>query len=406
MSGRDEEQWDGQGGPDEHGRDDTRPESGAGAPDTAPQGLFAEEAQEDTFAHEPWRGAPQQPDPTAGAGDGAGAVPPRPEWAGEPAAGQSEWAAGSSTDSGPGAWAEQSTAGQSGWAGEPAAGAGEAAGATAAAAAGQGGAGGPGGPDNPGNTGQAWGEPSGEGWGGSGGGAWNESGADPYPVTGTPEAGSGHSRTALLVVGGIVLIALLLMGVLGFTLLRGSGSLPGIDLPFIGSEESETDPEESPEETTPEETTPEETTPEETTPEETTPEETTPEETPTPIPPGEGTPGTDQSPVGPSDPPPPSPTDPVAGEIPVVLEVQSTGPAEVTWALPDGSSRTESFDGQWRQEGTVPAEGGYVSLYVVGNAASEQFEVSCRLEANGQEVAQDSSSGLVPTVRCGESVRP
>lgn len=95
MSGRDEEQWDGQGGPDEHGRDDTRPESGAGTPDTAPQGLFAEEAQEDTFAHEPWRGAPQQPDPTAGAGDGAGAVPPRPEWAGEPAAGQSEWAAGS-----------------------------------------------------------------------------------------------------------------------------------------------------------------------------------------------------------------------------------------------------------------------------------------------------------------------
>lgn len=366
MSGRDEEQWDGQGGPDEHGHDDSRPESGADTPDTAPQGLFAEEAQEDTFAHEPWRGAPQQSDPTAGAGDGAGAVPPRPEWAGEPATG-----------------------------------AGEAAGATAAAAAGQGGAGGPGGPDNPGNTGQAWGEPSGEGWGGSGGGAWNESDADPYPVTGTPEAGSGHSRTALLVVGGIVLIALLLMGVLGFTLLRGSGSLPGIDLPFIGSEESETDPEESPEETTPEETTPEETTPEET-----TPEETTPEETPTPIPPGEGTPGTGQSPVGPSDPPPPSPTDPVAGEIPVVLEVQSTGPAEVTWALPDGSSRTESFDGQWRQEGTVPAEGGYVSLYVVGNAASEQFEVSCRLEANGQEVAQDSSSGLVPTVRCGESVRP
>ena len=364
MSGRDEEQWGGQGGPDEHGRDDTPPESSAdtpgqdpGAQDTAPQGLFAEEAQEDTFAHEPWRGAPQQPDPTAGAGDGAGAVPPRPEWAGEPAAG-----------------------------------AGEAAGATAAAAAGQGGAGGP---EGPGNTGQAWGEPSGEGWGGSGGGLWNESDVDPYPVTGTPEAGSGHSRTALLVVGGTVLIALLLMGALGFTLLRGSGSLPSIDLPFIGSEESETDPEESPEETTPEES-----------PEETTPEETTPDETPTPIPPGEGTPGTGQSPVGPSDPPPPSPTDPVAGEIPVVLEVQSTGPAEVTWALPDGFSRTESFDGQWRQEGTVPAEGGYVSLYVVGDAASEQFEVSCRLEANGQEVAQDSSSGLVPTVRCGEGVRP
>ena len=84
--------------------------------------------------------------------------------------------------------------------------------------------------------------------------------------------------------------------------------LPGIDLPFIGSEESETDPEESPEETTPEETTPEET----------TPEETTPEETPTPIPPGEGTPGTDQSPVGPSDPPPPSRLRP---EIPIWLSL-------------------------------------------------------------------------------------